>query len=152
MKESNQLGFMTELQCQKDFTRYGILLSQPIMSDSKYDFIADIKGKLYKIQCKSSVIAEDGSFIRFKCCMTDIRHGRTYYTDEDVDYFYTYYNDKSYLVPINVGGKAEKTLRFSALQNHATIIWAKDYTLENQLSILGYDYKSNEYQQTITKG
>lgn len=153
MTDANQKGLMTELQCQYDFSRYGILLSQPILQDSRYDFIADINNKLYRIQCKSSAIADDESFIRFKCHMTNIRaNTMTYYSEEQIDYFYTTYNNQSYLIPMNVGGKQEKVLRFSCKQNHSTIIWAKDYELEKVLSSLDYDYNSNEWKNTITKG
>ena len=54
MKDNTIKGVLTELQCQKDFIERGILVSQPITQDSKYDYIVDIKGILYKIQCKSS--------------------------------------------------------------------------------------------------
>ena len=153
MTEANQKGFMTELQCQYDFSRYGILLSQPIMQDSRYDFIADIQGKLYRIQCKAAMIADDKSFIKFKSHMTNIRNNtENFYSDTDIDYFYTNYNNQGYLIPIGIGGKAEKILRFSSKQNHSTILWAKDYTLEKVLENLGYDYSANEWSNTITKG
>lgn len=54
MKDNTIKGILTELQCQQDFIREGVLVSQPITQDSKYDYIVDILGKLYKIQCKSS--------------------------------------------------------------------------------------------------
>lgn len=153
MTESNQKGLITELRCQYDFSKYGILLSQPIVQDSRYDFIADINGKLYRIQCKSSAISSDESFIRFKCHMTNIRNNETkFYNSNDVDYFYTFYKDKSYLIPVSVGGKQEKILRFYSAQHHSTINWAKDYELETMLTKLGYDYKDKEWSRTITKG
>lgn len=153
MTEANQKGFMTELQCQLDFSKYGILLSQPIMQDSRYDFIADINGRLYKIQCKAAAIAEDKSFIKIKCHMTNIRSGtQTAYTSNDIDYFYTCYENQGYLIPVNVGGKQEKTLRFSAKQSRDTILWASDFTLEKELEKLEYDYKTHTWANTITKG
>ena len=54
MTPTSQKGLLTEINCQNDFTRCGILLSQPIINDSRYDFIADINGSFYRIQCKSS--------------------------------------------------------------------------------------------------
>lgn len=153
MNVNSQKGIITELKCQYDFSRYGILLSQPIIPDSRYDFIADINGKLYKIQCKSSAIAEDRSFLRMKCTMNNIRNNTyTSYTSNDIDYFYTCYDNQSYLISPNIGGQKEKILRFSAKQNHDTIIWAKDYELEKILQNLGYDIENNQWTQTITKG
>lgn len=122
------------------------------MQDSRYDYIADINGKLYKIQCKAAAISEDKSFIRFKCHMTNIRaNTQTIYTNNDIDYFYTCYDNQSYLIPVNVGGKQEKILRFNLIQNHSTVMWAKDYTLEKVLTDLGYDYKGNEWERTVIK-
>ena len=49
MTPTSQKGLLTEINCQNDFTRCGILLSQPIINDSRYDFIADINGNFYRI-------------------------------------------------------------------------------------------------------
>ena len=152
MTEANQKGLITEIQCQYDFSKYRIILSKPICQDCRYDYIVDINNKLYRIQCKSAIVAEDGSFIKFKCHMTNIRQNtEKYYEDKDVDYFYTHYNGQGYLVPVNVGGKQEKVLRFSAKQNHSTILWAKDYTLEKILTDLGYDFLKCIWNNTVTK-
>ena len=43
MQENTIKGTLTELQCQKDFIQKGILVSQPIVQDSKYDFIIDLE-------------------------------------------------------------------------------------------------------------
>ena len=66
MQENTIKGTLTELQCQKDFIQKGILVSQPIVQDSKYDFIIDLEGKLYRIQCKSSSLSADEKFISLK--------------------------------------------------------------------------------------
>lgn len=58
MCDNNIKGKITELRCQQDFIEKGILVSQPIVADSKYDFIVDIKGKLFKVQCKSSCLSK----------------------------------------------------------------------------------------------
>ena len=54
MNITNQLGQLTELWCQLDFCERGIVLSQPTNPSSRYDFIADINNKLYRIQCKTA--------------------------------------------------------------------------------------------------
>lgn len=153
MNTNSQKGLITEIKCQYDFSKYGIILSQPITPDSRYDFIADINNKLYRIQCKSCAISEDLTFLKMKCTMNNIRNNSyTSYTSDDIDYFYTCYENKSYLIPPDIGGQKEKILRFSAKQNHNTIIWAKDYEFEKILRGLGYDLTENFWEQTITKG
>ena len=153
MLDSKFKGNLTELLCLAAFTELGYQISIPYGDHARYDFIADINNNLYRIQCKSSAISSDESFIRFKCHMTNIRNNETkFYNSNDVDYFYTFYKDKSYLIPVSVGGKQEKILRFYSAQHHSTINWAKDYELETMLTKLGYDYKDKEWSRTITKG
>lgn len=129
MQENTIKGTLTELQCQKDFIQKGILISQPIVQDSKYDFIIDFNNWLYRIQCKSSSISEDNNFITLKTKSTNIRTMKdTYYTKKDIDFFYTHYNGVSYLIPVEEAGRGETRLRFVSNQpNNPNIRWAKDY-------------------------
>lgn len=91
MTENNQKGFLTELQCELYFISKGILLSKPIMADSRYDYIMEYNGTLYKIQCKSSSPKENK--IVFKTHMNNIRQNTTtYYDKKDVDFFFTHYD------------------------------------------------------------
>lgn len=129
MTDNTIKGILTELRCQQDFIREGILVSQPITQDSKYDYIADIDNKLIRIQCKSSTMSADNSYISMKTRSTNIRSGKdTFYSKEDIDYFYTCYEDKSYLIPVEVSGHGETRLRFTSNQpNQLNIRWAKNY-------------------------
>lgn len=133
MRDAELLGLSIEIQCQLAFTQLNIVLSKPITQDSKYDFIADINNKLLKIQCKSCIAESDESAITFHTCSCGRgAGGKNYshtYSADDVDYFYTYYKGKSYLIPIEEIGSTSKTLRFSAKENHPTINWATNYEL-----------------------
>lgn len=135
MNETNQKGLMTELHCQLDFSNLGILLSAPITSDSRYDYIADIDGKLIKIQCKTSSVSENKDFIKFSTRSVRKNAQETkycYYNKEQIDYFYTYYDNQGYLIKVeNVA--ADKILRFSALAPRSNISWATDFELEKVL-------------------
>lgn len=137
MYQTNQKGLLTELQCQLAFTKVGIVLYQPITPDSKIDFIADINHKLYKIQCKTASVSANQDFIQITCIASGY-HNPSRYTKEDVDFYYTYFNNKSYLIPFFEG--KQKTLRFkpSNSQNQQNVTWAKDYELENILNTLKY--------------
>ena len=87
------------------------------MQDSKYDFIIDLEGKLYRIQCKSSSLSADEKFISLKTKSTNIRTMKdTYYTKNDIDFFYTCYQGVSYLIPVEECS-TQKTLRFSPPKN-----------------------------------
>ena len=133
---------MTELNCQKDFTRCGILLSQPIINDSRYDFLADINGKIYKIQCKSChAIDEKESAIMFAVSNRNWNNGEYKNYHNQIDFFYTSFNEQGYLVPIDDVGTKSKVLRFFTDSSNAAnpqISWAEDYVFEKQLEKLGY--------------
>ena len=139
MNETNQKGLVTETYCQLAFTQLGIMLSKPISHDCRYDYIADINGKLIRIQCKTSHLKEGGNSILFK---TESIRGTTsqtierVYTEEEIDYFYTWYNGISYLVPVSECGT-----RFSLYineevkaNNKSLLKFGKDYELKKILN------------------
>ena len=55
---SKQKGNLTELQCITAFYENGYAVSIPYGENSRYDFIADIYGKLIRIQVKTSSIKD----------------------------------------------------------------------------------------------
>ena len=55
------------MECMLSFMQLGYEISIPFGEDSRYDFIADINDKLYKIQCKtSSEIVEENTVLAIK--------------------------------------------------------------------------------------
>lgn len=132
MRDAEILGRTTEIECQLAFTKLNIVMSQPITPDSRYDYIADINNKLYRIQCKTSILSADENSIIFNCKTTGRGANGNYqhsYSKDDIDFFYTCYNGISYLVPVEEANGSTKTLRFLAKENHSSISWAKDYEL-----------------------
>lgn len=150
MNPTNQKGLLTELHCQLAFSEIGITLSAPITSDCRYDYIADIDGQLTRIQCKTCTVAPDKSYIKFAARSTrsSLKESfQRYYTKDEIDYFYTYYNNQSYLVPVEQTS-AEKTLRFWTKNNqNNNISWAKNYEF---LTILANDFDYIPKTQEIT--
>ena len=137
MNETKQKGLITEIQCQLAFSKLGILLSKPIVEDSRYDYIADIGNKFLRIQCKTSSIAEDESYIEFSTRTSRSNTKENFYrnyTKEEIDYFYTYYNHQSYLVPVEECSTTKK-LRFVPTKSGQIegISFAKDFCLKKIL-------------------
>lgn len=134
---SKQKGNLTELQCITAFYELGYAVSIPYGENSRYDFIADVDGKLLKIQVKTSSVKDDGSVIEFSCRSTRVNSqgpiSRTY-TKEEIDYFCTYYQNQCYLIPIEECSKSKK-LRFEPPKSgqKVGINFASDYELEKQL-------------------
>ena len=133
---SKQKGNLTELQCITAFTAEGCGVSIPYGDNSKYDFIADVNGKLLKIQVKTSSLKDENS-IKFSCRTTHVnctgvKNER--YSINDIDFFATYWNGECYLIPI-AECSVEKTLRFAPPKSGQIkgICFAKNYLLATQL-------------------
>lgn len=107
-------GTITELQVATYLLSLGYNVSQPLTQDSKYDLIVDVDHKLLRLQVKTSRINEKthGLSIKFNCRSTtnNVRECKQrYYSDEDVDFFATWWNNQVYLVPV-AECSAEKVL------------------------------------------
>ena len=129
-------GKITELQVANSFLELGYQVCQPLVSDSRYDFIVDINGKLLKIQVKTSSLAEDESYFEFATSTSHTNSRGTVnhsYTEEEIDYFATMYNNECYLIKVNECGKREQRLRLKPTKNNQTvgIKFAKDYKLKD---------------------
>ena len=148
MNYTTQKGLITELNCQNDFTKLGILLSQPIINDSRYDFLADINGKIIKIQCKTANPKDEIiSAVEFCCSSKNWNSGiRQNYVGE-IDYFYTCWDNQGYLIPIEKAGTRSTTLRFSTKSSGGgyKINWASDYEIEKVLE-KDFNYKKPIFQ------
>ena len=138
MVKTNRKGISTELYCIGAFAELGYECYVPNSEDSRYDFIADVDGKLIRVQSKACSIQNNGDSIAFSCRST---RGNTrgnissLYTKEEIDYFCTYYEGKCYLVPVEEC-VTEKKLRFTHPKNNQqkAINYASDYELSTQVS------------------
>ena len=133
---SKQKGNLTELQCLSAFVEQGCGVSIPYGDNSKYDFIADVDGRLFKIQVKTSSLKDENA-IKFSCRTTHvnckgIKNER--YSSNEVDFFATYWKNQCYLIPVSECS-VEKTLRFAPPKSGQLkgITFAKDYELAKQL-------------------
>ena len=138
---SHFIGEITEQQVAIEFLKLGILVSKPLVQSSRYDFIVDVGHRLYKIQVKTSSPKENNSYIQFA---TSTSHTNTQgtlnltYSEDDVDFFATMYENQCYLIPQNECGKRNQRLRLVPTQNGQTkgITFAKDYHLEDMVKKL----------------
>lgn len=134
--DSKQKGNLTELKCITSFYELGYSVSIPYGENSRYDFIADINGKLIRVQCKTSREIESG-VIGFSCrsCRSNSHSNiRRKYTKDEIDYFCTYWNCVCYLVPVQECS-AEKKLRLIPPKNNqkAGVNYAYDYEIQIQI-------------------
>lgn len=143
---TKNIGNLTELQCITRLYELGCPVSIPYGDSEKYDFIIDVKGKLYRLQCKHANphMNENGEVEKI-----DIKtvwmsgytknkpSTRHKYSKEDCDYFVTFFNGKTYLIPVDECS-TEKTLRLLPPKNNQKIgiSFLKDYEDEEVLKSL----------------
>ena len=140
MLSSHFIGEITEQQVVLEFLKQGILISKPLVQSSRYDFIADINNKLYKIQVKTGTYKED-AYLEFA---TSTSHTNTQgtlnisYTANDVDFFATVYENQCYLIPFELCGKRIQRIRFIPTKNNQIkgVLFAKDFKLEDIIKTL----------------
>ena len=94
-------GEITELQVAEAFLALGYQVCKPLVSDSRYDFIVDIEGKLLKVQVKTCIEYSDGS-LKISLSKRDgvKRIKRTPYHSLDIDAIIAYsrkYNQFFYI-------------------------------------------------------
>lgn len=105
---TQQKGTITEMQCILDFTKLGYRCLQPIDDSAKYDVVIDIgNGNFKRIQCKTASWVTDTSeletaFMIYTACQTTNTKATTRhkYSKDDIDYFYTWFQNQGYLVSI----------------------------------------------------
>lgn len=139
---TDQKGLMTELECQHYLTKLGYIVSLPIGDHCRYDMIADINGKLIKIQIKTCRETHTGIRINTSCvhlCSKSNKYKINSYTDKDIDYFATYYKDRMYLFPVNScnkGGKERNFVINLSLYLNSPFLYLNDFLAETQIDYI----------------
>lgn len=144
MERNIQAGLLTELSCQYDFSKLGIVLYAPITADSRSDFVAEVNGSFLRIQCKSCTESEDGNSFTFSTSSKNWNSKVVKTYKGQIDYFYTCHKGKGYLIPIDETGNKAKTLRLFAIdKKNPSINWASNYEIEKVLK--GIDSSLKEF-------
>lgn len=134
------IGAQTELQCITYLHGLGYDISIPWGDNARYDFVLDVNHKLYKIQCKTSSLKDEGVYHFQTSSSRANTKGmtRVSYKKEEVDYFCTFIEGRCYLIPFDETSSREKVLRFVPTKNNQSkgITFAQEYLAENQLAKL----------------
>ena len=143
LHETHIKGLLTEIQCVKDFVSLGIRCFQVSDQTAKYDVLVDTgKNKMIRIQCKTSspLKSEYGDICGFKFNSSSIsaHSGKSHgYSKRDIDFFYTYFQDKSYLIPVEDATQTRTFVRLEKTLNSQKqkIRYAKDYEFNKIISV-----------------
>lgn len=132
-------GTITEIQVAVHLLKLGYVVSQPLVQDTRYDLIVDVKHKLIRLQVKTARknSKNTGNSIIFNCRSTtnNVRECKQrYYSSDDVDFFATYWDNEVFLIPVNECS-AEKT------------IWLEKP--KSSVSTYAYDYCAKEVLNKI---
>ena len=135
---SKQIGNITEVESILAFLKLGFNVLQPYGDCERYDFVVDVDGTFYKIQCKTASTDNNGESIRFNCRSSHRVNGKCVnekYTSKEIDFFCTTWNGKCYLIPQSECF-SQKQLRIIESKNGQNdgICFAKDYEIEKVLN------------------
>ena len=127
------IGNITELKCLTAFVEQGFTVSIPYGDNARYDFIAELHGKLYKIQVKTSA-QHDGYYV-FKCRSAHSNsQGNKHiaYTSDEIDYFATMVGDECCLVQVGECSSEKRIRTEPPLNGQRTgITMVEDCALKN---------------------
>lgn len=136
--DTKRIGNITELEVLTYVTKIGIQVSIPFGDRARYDQIWDLNGDLFKVQVKTAHLICNGDAIEISCKSSNRVNGKCVnrrYTENEIDYIASFYNEKCYLIPISETPARSKKLRFNSTQNNQqlNINWAADYEVEKIL-------------------
>ena len=147
-------GDINELKCILDFQSRGYYCSIPYSGSCRYDLIVDIDNELYKIQCKASSYYEDEGVLKMHTQRSTTNTKQTVrykYSKNEVDYFYTSWNNYGFLIPIDETSTT-KYLRVKYPKNgiQESMSIAYDYLIDYVIdSIINHTnikkYKNNRF-------
>ena len=135
LMRTKKTGTIMENEVELALRKSGASVSLPRGDDDPYDLIADVDGKLLRIQVKTARTRSKGESFSFCSTRSLYKAPGVYkhveYEEGTVDYFATVWNGQVYLVPAKECGQ-EKQLRIAPTRNGMSsyINWAKDYELE----------------------
>ena len=105
----NYKGSITETKIILECLKQELNISVPYGDKARYDLVIDINNHLYRIQIKTSRLANTkGKAFMFNCYST-INGKRRKYTKDEIDYFATIWEEQLYLIPVEECS-SEKTL------------------------------------------
>lgn len=135
MSDTKLIGNIAELEVLNYITKLGYQVSLPFGDRARYDQIWDVGGKLLKVQIKNAKLHQSGDYISVSCKSSNRKGGKWVtkrYTEDEIDFLATFYNNRCYLIPVNQLPGRSKSLRFNPPVNgqQENINWAEDYEVE----------------------
>lgn len=137
---TKEQGIIGQAKVLAEFESLGIPVSIPFGDNLPYDLIIDYKGKLYKVQVKTSSQEREGKteFGIKKNRINTKENYITYYQENEVDFYalYAIKRNKIYLVPFEEAGTSSIAIRYEYPKRSQTgIKMEDDYSIEKVLHL-----------------
>jgi hypothetical protein len=91
-------GNITELQVQLELVKKGYLVFTPVNDGSFVDLVVKLNSGYKSVQVKSAAQTQTGFMIYLYSTAGGGK--KKYYSPETLDYFATFFNGKTYLIPV----------------------------------------------------
>lgn len=132
-KKTVERGNITELQVQLEFLKKGYTIFAPVNDGCSVDLVLKTVDGYKGVQIKTASPTSTGFRILLYSTKpnTDGSYTKKRYSEHDISFFATVFNDKAYLIPItDVLGMGSVTLRFDdTYKNQNATFLAKTYEL-----------------------
>ena len=136
--ETQIKGLTTELICMQKFIELGYIVSVPYGNNSRYDLLVDNGTTIWKIQCKTAKLNENGSYTIQTCnkVSTTTQRRVKHYTKDEIDFIASVVQNQLVIIPVELIEKtASKIFRtelpkYGAKSNCNLI---EDFTVEKSL-------------------
>ncbi len=136
--ETQIKGLTTELICMQKFIELGYIVSVPYGNNSRYDLLVDNGATIWKIQCKTAKLNENGSYTIQTCnkVSTTTQRRVKHYTKDEIDFIASVIQNQLVIIPVELIEKtASKIFRtelpkYGAKSNCNLI---EDFTVEKYL-------------------
>ena len=115
---SKTIGDLAELEVACDLAKQGYIVSRPLSDNATYDLIADINGRLLRVQVKARAERNNAVAVELRSCMRNYVYMYEK-SDWDILAVYNIKNGKlAYLTWDNIGDNGTVVLRVQPPKNN----------------------------------
>ncbi len=129
-------GLTTELVCMQKLIQYGYIVSIPYGNNSRYDLLIDTGNHFFRLQCKTALLNENGSYTINTANSNS--HSKTikHYKKEDIDFIISVIEDFLIVIPVSmIENSRSKVFRIDYPQygSKSNCNLIQNYTFEKQI-------------------
>lgn len=136
--ETQIKGITTELICMQKFIELGYIVSVPYGNNSRYDLLVDNGKTIWKVQCKTANLNQNGSYTIQTCnkVSTTTQRRTKHYTKDEIDFIVSLIDDQLVVIPVEfIESSTSRSFRIEppkyGSKSRCNLI--KDFTVEKYL-------------------